>query len=280
MNPSLFCSSSPLARRCRNLFVAIAIAVLPTVPMQAAAITWGTPQNITGDTDVSTTGDIVYALNFGRRSVSTDPDPVVNGVTFTEVWDTDIPNIISFASTPGWSRTDAGNPSSYPNAEPFASLSPSYKALLTSTVRVINADGSAGTFTFSLQGLTVGATYQIQIWVSTARNTLADTIFSTTGGGSVTLDANIKSGTSEAELAGGLGQYVLGSFIATSPTQDITATSITTASGRAQINALQLREISSIPEPGTVALTAGVLSLLAVGCLRIFGIRSHREETR
>src|SRR3982751_1109012 len=45
--------------------------------LQASSITWSSPTTITGDTDVSTTGSLVAAFNFGYSPTT------VNGVTFS-----------------------------------------------------------------------------------------------------------------------------------------------------------------------------------------------------
>ena len=48
----------------------------------AAAILWGSPNTISGNTDVDTTGTLVGAFNMGGTGV---PTTTVNGVTFTGI---------------------------------------------------------------------------------------------------------------------------------------------------------------------------------------------------
>ena len=62
----------------------LAIALITAVPLGAIAapITWGSATTISGDGDVSTTGTLLYAYNFGPSSVA---GPVtVGGVSISE----------------------------------------------------------------------------------------------------------------------------------------------------------------------------------------------------
>lgn len=55
------------------------VGAAASLPAEAAVITWETPQTISGDSDVSTTGSLIYAYNVGPNTVSPS---TVNGVTF------------------------------------------------------------------------------------------------------------------------------------------------------------------------------------------------------
>ncbi|MFM7244596.1 MAG: hypothetical protein ACKO40_10575 [Planctomycetaceae bacterium] len=62
--------------------VATAIAVASVglaKPVSAATIAWGTPTTVTGDSDVDTTGTLVYAYNIGPNGVQST---TVSGVLF------------------------------------------------------------------------------------------------------------------------------------------------------------------------------------------------------
>lgn len=54
------------------------IALSATLDSQAAPITWGSPQTIIGDSDVSLTGSLVFAYNFNGANTT------VNSVLFQQ----------------------------------------------------------------------------------------------------------------------------------------------------------------------------------------------------
>lgn len=211
---------------------------------------------------MSTAGSLVHAFNIGLEAGT---DTTVNGVTFTSTRETGLTGKISFSNAPTFSRTAFGN-----TTEPFNSLSADYKFILQSAVYK-SSPSAVGTFSLTLEGLTIGAEYQIQVWTHDSRDLVntrtGGTEFSTTGGGTVTTFMNIGNGEGANGYAGGTGQYVLGSFVATATTQEITLTSIVDP-GSPQINALQLRQLSGIPEPGTYALLFGAAALAGTVIVR------------
>lgn len=244
---------------------ALALGASLSTTAHAATIVWGSAQLIAAETDVSTNGTLVYAINFGGISSGAPVNTTVNGVTF---------NGASAASFGGGVFTVSGSTTSYTNNEytgssnPFGSLSANYKSLINSNIRAANANGNAASFTLKLEQLSVGATYAIQIWVNDSRDVSAGGSAATgafvSAGNAVELDFNSKtSGT------GGVGQFVLGSFVADAITQDITITSNTTGAGRALISALQLRQTATpVPEPSAAALLVGVCALAGVAVSR------------
>lgn len=227
----------------------------------AATIIWGPATTISGDTDVSTTGTSVAAFNLGSAINTT-----VNGVSFTPAF-ADLYADTSYNTSVGtgsgrlnltgtiiYSSTDFG----VGWAAPYSGLTSSYQALLTSAIyndypfpvgtnRLVN---------FQIQGLTIGANYQIQLWVNDSRldeyPPARDTTFTATAS-SVTLDQN------SIDNDGGLGQYVLASFTADATTQDFVATS----SKATNINAYQLRttsEVTAVPEPASSLALTGLIA--------------------
>jgi len=112
-----------------------------------------------------------------------------------------------------------------------------------------------------MSGLTIGDAYEFQWWSSLSgagANSDLSVTTTATAGNAVTLDANI------GNVEGGLGQYVIGTFLADASTQNVQFTG--------PINAGQLRQlphVSTVPEPGTAAL-AGVL------LAGLFGMRWRR----
>jgi len=184
----------------------------------AASITWNTPAAIASDTDVSTTGAVVYAYCWSGISTT------VNGVSFTGTTSgssggTDVTftglgnNYTSFGSSPG---------------------SAAYQNMLTGG----DYNGGAGA-TVTLNHLTVGHNYVAQFWVGDWRN--INTVRSETIRGSlsdnITPTLNFQVGSS------GSGSYVIGSFTASATTQGFNVTP-GGSSPSAQINALQLRDLA------------------------------------
>lgn len=224
-----------------------------------AVIDWGSgPQNITGDSDVLTIGDLVTGSNLGPDG--TVADVTVNGVTFTAVGFptsgtgtqilTGNNNTLFFEDT-GF-LVSYGSLGSGTGA--FAGLSSNYQSLLGT------AGGSSLLLTLhiTLSGLTVGEQYVFQFFTnnsSLTSSTFSGTRLSTNAaaGNPISLVDNVPN------TAGGLGQYGVGTFTATSTSQVI---DFTGGNGNQvpTINAFQLRVV---PEPSSIAMMAMGLGGLA-----------------
>ena len=188
----------------------------------AAAVTWGPATTISGDADVSTNGTGLYAYAGTAATV--------NGVSFTAV---------SSGTTWG-SVTLSGLGSTYNAfgyaASPFGGLSSAYSNVLSG-----GAYGSASG-TVTLNGLTPGHAYTVQIWQNDSRNSSStwtrNETWSSSGGNAVTLNYNT------TQNGGGVGQYATGTFNANSTNQMIAFSAGTTgASGTSgQINAINVRD--------------------------------------
>ena len=227
-------------------------------PPPVAEITWGSAQNITADSDVSTLGTLLYAYNIGETGVAST---TVNGVNFSSYVFPDAPaqttttGSVTFTESPDYlfplSNLGTGSGS-------FGDLSEDYKTLLSS-------GGSAGlptTITGTFGGLTLGNDYLIQWWsnVSTLAwgGAFEETQSSQVGNlSTVTLDSNLSN------ISGGLGQYAIGTFTATDSFVDFQLNG--SGIGYPLINAFQIRDVTSaaVPEPGQVA--ASLLLLCALG---------------
>jgi hypothetical protein len=229
--------------------IAAALIVAATGPTawagaEGSVITWGSPTNISGDTNVSTTGALVAAFNMNGSAVT------VNGVNFAAFpvaggSTTATSGNFTFNETPGTLVAPTNLGSANP---PFNNLSANYQTLLSSAIST--SDNNA--LTLTITGLVVGQTYQFQWWLNASSNFTLGYGTTATSPNPVTLDSNT------TDTNGGLGQFVIGTFLCGADTQIITFTGIDSTNAPT-LNAFQLRNLS-IPEPSTVAL-------LAVGAL-------------
>lgn len=239
-------------RRSRQWAGAIILMSLMAIvtPCGAAVITWNAPQNITGDSDVSTFGTLVGAANLGDVGVAAT---TVNGVTFNPLG---VPKPSTIASSGVFQITApvmAGGNGLVSPAAPFATLSPEYQTLLGSAV----GGPQGATITLTLSGLAAGRSYQFQWWTSLVF-AYGDTQYppvTGTAGNSVDLLLN----TTNAD--GGTGQFAIGTFIADGATQEI----VFSSQYLPVINAMQLRDLSSSdPGPVGVPLPAAAWAALAL----------------
>lgn len=232
-----------------------ALAASSSAPVKAAPppIVWGSPQTVSGDSDVSTTGSFVYAFTFGGPTAPSSA--TVNGVTFSPFtipagfFQTVTVGNVTITESPGslFAYNTFGSTSA-----PFSNLSSGYQTLLGSGAY---ADQAAA-ITVALNGLTNGQQYQVQWWTNNSANLnpaesgtgFTDT--TATAINSVTLDANTTN------ALGGLGQYAIGTFTAQGTTQAFLLTE-TSGGFNPLINALQVR---AVPEPALtlLGLTAAV----------------------
>jgi hypothetical protein len=235
----------------------LATALFPHAAHAFSTVTWGSAQNISGDSDVSTLGSLLYAYNAGGSGVTAT---TVNGVSFSpyvfpfngsnttttgNVTFTESPDILTFYNNLG------------SVSAPFSNLSPNYQTLLSSG----GSAGSPATITATLGGLTAGRDYLFQWWTNDSSNDpgLASTQSSAFDGFSsttVTLDANTSNS------AGGTGQYVIGTFYAFNTFRNINLNGI---GGLPLINAFQVRDVTAaaVPEPGQIA--ASLVLLAGIG---------------
>ena len=121
-------------------------------------------------------------------------------------------------------------------ATPWNNLTTNYQTVLQGAVYANNNDALIVT----LNNLTYGHSYQVQVWANDSRFYGHDRteIVTNSGGNAVTLHYN-NTGTN-----GGVGQYTIGTFTATSTTQVFTLTGILpTGNNAAQLNAIQVRDL-------------------------------------
>lgn len=242
----------------------VALAVAAQQSAHAAAITFGTPQTISGVTDVSTAGTVLYAYNLGTTTSET-----VNGVTFTG-W---APSAIttaatatsdgnaSLATTPspaaGGSFTGAGNGGTSGAIGAINTSSSAYFALLDSEVYSFN-NSNANSFVLTLQNLSIGTQYQFEMWVNDSRNNSNEyyrTDVVSAGGNTVTLDFS-----NTPPNPNGVGDYVIGTFTADSTSEAITIAGGVESAGVGIVGPspqLGAFDVEVVPEP----TSAGVVLL-------------------
>ena len=188
-----------------------------------AQITWGNAMNIAADSNVSTVGNLVYAYDWNNGSGTT----TLNGVSFIGVG----------GSTSDGNVTIDGVNYSTANASPTnpmsagSSLDANYQAVLGGV--------NYNVTTIGLQDLTSGHSYAVEVWSSDSRSdgiAYQETTYGSTGGNSVSLSY------CPSNVAGGAGQYAIGTFVANGTAQTIDVS----GNHYPYVNALELRDLSSI----------------------------------
>jgi hypothetical protein len=185
-------------------------------------VTWQTPANISGATDVSTFG--AYFGTWAPYDVNANNLPV-NGVTFQG--NSDLPELsVSFPNNDQNGYNDYHNPGT-PNSNYNSLLQ--YAAYCGSTAN--------GTIVVTW-GDTPGHTYQIEVWANDGRGLFPGRSETVTGGNNTS--ANVDFGDAP-------GQYVIGTYLAdSSGSQTITLNGANSTNGDApMINLLQIRDITA-----------------------------------
>lgn len=233
------------------------ISLVITQPLLAVSIdpvvSWGAGAlPISSDSDVSTNGTLINAFNVGKSTVTST---TVNTVVFAPYA---FPSDYSTNTVTNGNYVFSENPGSlvsYNNlgaiSTPFTTLSSGYETLLSS------AGGAdfVNTLTLTINGLTSGQQYLIQIWMNDSSNSAAFSQTNITAGNVVTLDGNTTN------ASGGIGQYAIGTFTATASGKlPIRFDGTNVNRNNPYVNAFQLR---AIPEPSACGLLGiGALVLL------------------
>jgi hypothetical protein len=238
---------------CRMLSVLVGVLILASSHhARAAVITFAAPQDISGDSDVSTSGAFDRGYMFtGAEGTSV----TINGVTF-----------VRYSIASGDTQTFSSASEAFGSADaPFASLSADYQTMLRGGFFSVST-----TADFTLNNLTIGDVYQVQVWVNDSRDGVTTTRNQTVSG-------SLSQAFNVPQVGGGLGQYLIGTFTADSSSQTISFSP--GDGGVVQINGIQLRNLgSAVPEPASATLLVlGVASLGAVACVRNrIGGRRHQ----
>ncbi len=193
-----------------------------TATVSVAVNTWNPPVTVSDDSDVATTGSPVFAYDWSNAT------PSVNGVSFTAPGSG--VSLSGFSGPYGGFLTGTGSPANL--------LSTEYQNILTGGLY----SNGVNPCTVTLNNLTIGNEYLVQFWVNDSRssgNSRSETL--TSGGNTVNLKYNGGS-------TGSLGQFSVGTFIATSSTKVIDLS----GNESTQINAIQLRDLgipAIVPPP-------------------------------
>jgi len=259
-----------------KVFLSLFLVVGLVSTSNAQNIVFGSAQRLTVDSDVSLNGDLLYAYNFTAAPVT------INTVTFDNVVQAsgagsaaiNLANaqnfggageITSSTSPVGLNNVNStafnGNTAA-PSPSPFSALSADYQELVN------GATFAAATTTdvdVMLNGLTVMNEYEVQIWAHDARNlAVAREMTITSGANSVLLDYNDEPTVSavNGNNNGGVGQFVIGTFTATSATETFSL-SVPTGQGGLQLNAIQVRDITTTFVLGDADMN-GVVNILDI----------------
>jgi hypothetical protein len=246
-----------------SLAVAIAAAItavflsVAAPPAKAAVINWGSAQDITGSSDVITTGTLFASANFFSTGTEAGSGNItVNGVQFVGFQSARIqsPGSGPTSLTVGNITLTGTSPqANNVNLQGFAGAGgpASYNGLLNQLAFLYNTN-TTGTMGVDIGGLTNGAQYLIQFWVNDSRADPFATRTSLVGGTSLAVNT---TGT-----AGGFGQYITGTFTADSTTQSFQ--SIGGVGSTAYANAMQVRMVA-VPEQSTWVMAGAGIALVA-----------------
>jgi len=224
----------------KTIILGASIAGLITAAANAADVTWQTPKTISDPSDVSTLGSY-----FGSWAPHGSGSFTINTVTFQNF--SDLPSL-----TQNFQNNTGNNTYNNPGTSDA-----NYNDYMTSGA--FQNDASSPSFGWG--GMTIGDTYLVQLWVNDSRNsTTAQRTESVTGG------ANTSAFLSYGPV-GGAGQFIIGTFVA-----DATTESLSLNSGpnfpSAQLNLFQVRDITPVPEPSTLAFLAAGASAMFYGFRR------------
>lgn len=240
-----------MRRRYTTTIACASLALLVAGTVSAATITWGPAVGLTSaGTEVSTSGTLVQALNFGFGTSSAF-NTTINEVPFT--------GFANAAVT--WNDPNSGNFSAN-----STNVGGSYSGLaLYSTLlnKWLYSDDAARN-TVTLSGLTSGQEYLVQLFMADSRTNQPQfaTRFPVIDDGEANEFTGPVYGTN-----GGVGFVINGTFTADGATQTFTINNYNAGSpptqGGFQLNAYQIR---AVPEPATIGLlgAAGAGLMLAL----------------
>ena len=187
---------------------------------------WSAATTVSGAADVSTNGTSLYAYNNSGSSASVKT-VTFSGVNSFTAWGTGV--------TLGAFNTTTTSSYSGGASVPWNNLPVGYKTILQG-----GAYNSGANATVTLNNLTIGRQYAVQVWVNDSRagsTTNRTETLPGAGGSTVTLAYN------STYAAGGVGQFAVGTFTAAATNQSFTMD----GNASTQLNALQVRDLTPAP---------------------------------
>jgi PEP-CTERM motif len=240
-----------LKLKMKTVVLGVLIAGLSATISNASDITWQTPATISGASDVSTLG--TYFGSWAPYDGSANSYPV-NGVTFQ-----------GFSDLPGFSEGSTWDNGYSGFASPGTPNS-NYNTLL----QYATFSNESTPATLGWSGMTDGDTYLVELWVQDGRNsTTAERSETITGGANTSAALAYGSGVNGTSP----GQYVIGTFVADdtgSETITVNPFGGTDIGPSAQINLVQVRDLTPVPEPSTLALLVAGVGAMLFGMNRKF----------
>jgi hypothetical protein len=216
---------------------------------QNANITWQTPNTISGASDVSLDGTL-YATwapgddYYGDQTTSA-ANYTVNGVDFLTYGTSGVN--FNAAST----STDRYNGFTSPGTG---------DSIYDNLLRVAIYNNNTDNIILSWNGMTAGNTYQVELWVNDARG-LGRTE-TATGGANTSATLSISPN--------GPGQYIIGTFVADSSGSENIALAAGAGGYGPMLNLVQIRDLTPVPEPSTLALLSAGAGTMLFGWRRKF----------
>lgn len=212
---------------------------------QNANVAWENPAMISGSSDVNIEGMLYGTWAPGDDWGGTNRSDYypVNGVTFAAYGTSGVDFNISGSGI----NMDRYNGFANPNTPDS-----NYNYLLQTAE--FNWNASSSSMILSWSNMTVGNTYLVQMWLNDGRSGQTGT--STFKGGVNTSDpVAIGDGTP--------GQYIIGTFVA-----DATGSESITISPGIMLNLVQVRDLTSVPEPSVAAMLTVGIGIMLIGLRR------------
>ena len=233
---------------------------------KAQDVLWDSAYPITGDSNLITSGTEFDALLTNSGSQTTSPISVDN-LTFNLATPTSstatsaTDGLISWNITSGDSQRYEFTDFSAPGA------SPAFDALMDSGG--VYSDGGSATGIVTLSGLTTGNLYSIQVFQWADDN----------DPGLITLSGKLSTTLNDGGSTSSLGQFALGSFVATGPTETFGWSG--DGSSYTPLGPISVQDFGYVgpydtPEPSSFSLVCCGLSLLFIS--RWFRRRSRRPR--
>jgi hypothetical protein len=254
-------------------------------PCPGANISWAAPQKITGHSDVSLNGVLIRAINATPTNTTLAIDVTLNGVTFVAARKNGsglyvAPGGDTFQPTDTSSvgPTSGGFQAFGQGGAPFSTLPPAYSNLLCTAywndgTDIGNTWAATAGYNWTLNNLTVGRTYELQVWVNDSRlsnlgqnNPGLFTSVMDTNGNSVNLEHNVDN------ILGGVGQHVIGTFSADATSQALKLVGGNTvgadtsgSTATSLLNGYQLRDISPAGAPRFTSVMQSGMAIILSG---------------